>query len=82
MCLQCVINHPKEHELKTLEEAVGYFKEETKKIIKFYREMKLNYKMQRIELEKADVLSTVNQHKAKIAKNFSDIKNYLEQKET
>lgn len=65
-----------------MEEAVGHFKEETKKIIKFYREMKLNYKMQRVELEKADVLNTVNQHKAKIGKIFSEIKNYLEQKET
>lgn len=82
MCLQCVINHPKEHELKTLEEAIGYFKEETKKIIRFYREAKLNYKMQRVELERTDVLNTVNQHKAKIARIFGDIKTYLEQKET
>ncbi len=42
--------------------------------------MKLNYKMQRIELEKADVLSTVNQHKARISKLFADLKTYLEQK--
>ena len=44
--------------------------------------MKLNYKMQRIELEKTDILSTVNQYKAKIARIFGDIKTYLEQKET
>lgn len=44
--------------------------------------MKLNYKMQRVELEKADVLTTINNHKAKIGKVFSEIKTYLEQKET
>jgi hypothetical protein len=33
--------------------------------------MKLNYKMQRIELEKTDILNTVNQHKAKLTKVFN-----------
>jgi len=39
--------------------------------------MKLNYKMQRIDLEKTDVLNTVNQYKARIARIFGDIKSYL-----
>jgi hypothetical protein len=42
--------------------------------------MKLNYKMQRIELEKTDLLNTVNQHKTKLTKIFSEIKTYMEQK--
>jgi|JI8StandDraft_1071087.scaffolds.fasta_scaffold1161823_1 hypothetical protein len=39
--------------------------------------MKLNYKMQRIELEKTDVLNTINQYKSRIARIFGDIKTYL-----
>lgn len=39
--------------------------------------MKLNYKMQRIELEKTDVLNTINQYKSRIARIFCDIKTYL-----
>jgi hypothetical protein len=80
VCLQCVLGHPKDHELKTMEEAMGFFREEAKKVIKFYRETKLNYKMQRVGLEKADVVSTINIHKTKIAKLFSEIRSYLEQK--
>ena len=80
-CIQCLLSHNKQHKVKSVEELEQHLIGQMQQLGKDFKELKLPYKLQKIQIEKAELLSSVNSYKTEIHAAFSEMKALCDKKQ-